>query len=100
MGTAVQRNRIKRLLREAFRLGRDQYPDNGDVVVVVKRGQDFRRLKLADVQKDLYNALRRIRREAAMANLDTPPSEPQHFGENLPDEFPTMIPHPSPCVVR
>ncbi len=66
IGTAVRRNRIKRLIREAFRLGRDLFPDNTDVVVVVKRGIDIPRLKLADIQKDFRGVMPRIRRETGV----------------------------------
>ncbi|MDJ0622777.1 MAG: ribonuclease P protein component [Desulfocapsaceae bacterium] len=33
---AVRRNRIKRIIRESFRLDRDKYPLSADIVVAVK----------------------------------------------------------------
>jgi ribonuclease P protein component len=38
IGGAVARNRIKRLVREFFRLHYDQLPPSADLVVVAKRG--------------------------------------------------------------
>jgi ribonuclease P protein component len=38
VGTAVERNRIKRVVREVFRLNRSLFPTNHDVVFIAKRG--------------------------------------------------------------
>jgi ribonuclease P protein component len=37
VGTAVQRNRIKRQVREAFRRGHAAFPDGKEIVVAVKK---------------------------------------------------------------
>lgn len=54
VGGAVRRNRIKRLVREAFRLRRDLFPPTSDVVVIAKN--DCRVAQLADVVQELERA--------------------------------------------
>ena len=67
VGTAVRRNRIRRLIRESFRLLQHDLPWGYDLVVVVRPHEP---LMLADYQKILSAAVFRLhqawqRREAA-----------------------------------
>ena len=58
---AVARNRIKRVVREFFRLHQQDVPDGLDMVIVPKRSLDVARLNLDLATKDLTPLLARIR---------------------------------------
>lgn len=50
IGTAVKRNRIKRLIRESIRLLRPELPKGYDVIIVIKPHET---MKLEDYQRIL-----------------------------------------------
>ena len=58
---SVGRNRVKRLVREAFRRAGDRLPPGVDLVVIAKRGAP--RLDYRQVARELGQALARIRQE-------------------------------------
>jgi len=69
VGGAVQRNRIKRLVREVFRRNRELFPRECDVVLVARPGAD--RLDYATVLSELERAQNAI--ERAVRQLQAEP---------------------------
>ena len=63
VGNAAQRNRAKRLSREAFRCVRNQFPPGLDLVVIVRQGLGER--SLADVVSEWRSCRARIERRFA-----------------------------------
>jgi ribonuclease P protein component len=69
-GCAVRRNRLRRLVRESFRLLREGVTDGYDYVVVPKRGIDVRALSQPAVGREMAELL------AAVARRDKRTGQP------------------------
>jgi len=65
VGCAVVRNRVKRVLREFFRLRRQAIPGGIDIVAVPKRNLNAAALTLVFASAELDPLLERIREDAA-----------------------------------
>jgi ribonuclease P protein component len=63
VGTAVQRNRIKRVVREVFRRNRQLFPQSHDFVFIAKRGSTG--IDYASLLNELYRAAKKLGPEAA-----------------------------------
>lgn len=62
-GGAVRRNKIKRLLREAFRLEQHQLPGELDVVLIPRQRDDA--FPLAALRQELLELVQRLQRDPA-----------------------------------
>lgn len=80
VGNAAARNGMKRLLREAFRLSRNDWPAAYDLVVVVRPHErltlDGYRARLDDVVAKLHRRWLAKRAAAATKPSASPPSSP------------------------
>jgi ribonuclease P protein component len=63
VGTAVQRNRIKRVVREVFRRNRQLFPPSQDLVFIAKRGASD--IDYGSLLGELQRAAKKLQPEAA-----------------------------------
>ena len=62
VGSAVERNRIKRVVREVFRRNRELFPASHDLVFIAKRGST--RIDYGSLLSELNRAAKKLRPEA------------------------------------
>ena len=74
VGKAVRRNRIKRLVRETFRLRRELFPLRADVVVIAKNSCSVS--CLADVEAEFAAAARSMLSSRASTSATTANTQP------------------------
>jgi len=73
VGPAVRRNRVRRVLREFFRLHQDEIQRSIDIVVVPKRNLDPETVDLHLVEQEFLPVLDRLARTAAAGTTDARP---------------------------
>ena len=74
VGGAVQRNRVKRLVREVFRRNRELFPPDCDIVLVARPGAE--RLDYATVKSEVERAQNALFRTQATTRIAKPHLDP------------------------
>jgi ribonuclease P protein component len=74
VGGATHRNRVKRLVREVFRLNRELFPNDCDIVLVARPGAE--RLDYATVKSEVERAQNALFRPQATTRTSKPHPDP------------------------
>lgn len=88
IGTAVMRNRVKRVLRECFRLHQALLPPALDLVIVPKRQLKPEQLTLAAASRELVPLMRDLRDYALARCGHAAPSVTENEIPGLPAQAP------------
>ena len=61
VGKAVERNRLKRLIRENYKIIEDKFNGNFNIVIIVNNKINSKEVKYYDIQKDFNNILKKAK---------------------------------------
>ena len=61
VGKAVERNRLKRLIRENYKIIEDKFNGNFNIVIIVNNKIDSKEVNYYDIQKDFNNILKKAK---------------------------------------
>lgn len=64
IGNAVKRNRIKRLIKESYRLNEDMISTGKSLIFLVKKNQELDSLEFRNIESDIRNILNKIEKKA------------------------------------
>lgn len=70
VGDSVRRHKIKRMLREAFRLCQHDWPAGYDLIIIVRKHDPH---TLAEYQKLLFNGIRSLHKRWEKIKANEPP---------------------------
>lgn len=61
VGKAVERNRLKRLIRENYKIIEDKFNGKFNIVIIVNNKIDSKEVNYYDIQKDFNNILKKAK---------------------------------------
>ena len=59
LAKAVKRNRIKRLIRENYRLLEDEIKVGYNIIFICRKNQDIKEIEFNDIKNDIINILKK-----------------------------------------